>query len=450
MVELTVAPPAHAPHGERRSLGRHVPEPAPPERRPERRPVATVAAAGAVAVGLGVVVGHDGSPVWQVVRLLVVAGVFFATATVLRQARRAKRVRILVAFTLALVAVPVGVGIGGPFLVKSGLTVEAVAGLLTLIGGLVLFGAAITWTVRATRRRVGWPACGFALVSLFVFTWTLGQAVAATNTPRPTVGSRTPADSGLAYRDVTFDATDGVALSGWYVPSRNGAAVVLLHGSGSTRSDVLDHALVLARHGYGVLLFDARGHGRSAGRAMDFGWFGDRDIGGAVTFVTGQPDVNPDRIAAIGMSMGGEEAIGAAATVKQLRAVVAEGATNRVAADKAWLSDEYGASGAVTEAVESLTYGFADLLTSANPPISLRNAVRAAAPRPVLLIAAGDVADEALAGRYIQSGSPDTVDLWVVPGTGHTHGLDTHPDEWESRVVAFLDRALGVNASGTG
>ena len=59
-----------------------------------------------------------------------------------------------------------------------------------------------------------------ALVGLVVMSWTLGQAVAATNVPRPAVGPRTPADSGLAYRDVTFPATDGVVLSGWYVPSR--------------------------------------------------------------------------------------------------------------------------------------------------------------------------------------------------------------------------------------
>jgi pimeloyl-ACP methyl ester carboxylesterase len=34
--------------------------------------------------------------------------------------------------------------------------------------------------------------------------------------------------------------------------------------------------IVLAEHGYGVLLFDARGHGLSEGTAMDFGWYGDR------------------------------------------------------------------------------------------------------------------------------------------------------------------------------
>ena len=56
------------------------------------------------------------------------------------------------------------------------------------------------------------------------------------------------------------------------MPARNGTAVVLLPGAGATRTAVLGQAAVLARHGYGALLVDDRGHGRSAGHAMDFGW----------------------------------------------------------------------------------------------------------------------------------------------------------------------------------
>jgi hypothetical protein len=141
------------------------------------------------------------------------------------------------------------------------------------------------------------------------------------------------------------------------------------------------------------------------------------------------------------MSMGGEQAIGASAAVDAIRAVVAEGATGRVAGDQAWLSDDFGVSGAISEAAAAVTYGFADLLTSVGPPSTLHDAVRAA-QRPTLLIAAGAVEDEPRAGRYIRSASPATVELWVVPGAGHTAGLRTDPDGWEARVIGFLDEAL--------
>ncbi|WP_195210396.1 alpha/beta hydrolase [Actinomarinicola tropica] len=347
----------------------------------------------------------------------------------------------VLALLLALIAVPLGVGIGLPHVTKNGFTLVAVLGILSLVGGMAAFATFVAVVVRSTRRLVGWPAVLGALLAVALMVWTLGQAVAATNVPRTELGERTPADLGLAYEDVELRATDGVQLSAWYVPSANGAAVVLLHGAGSNRSNVLDHAAVLARHGYGVLLLDTRGHGRSEGRAMDFGWWGDEDIGGAVAFLLDRPDVEPDRIGAVGMSMGGEQAIGASASVEQLRAVVAEGATSRVRGDAAWLSDEYGARGALTEWISAATYGFADLLTDADPPITLHDAVRQGRVS-TLLIAAGDVPDEGDAGRYIRSGSPDTVELWVVPDTGHTDALRTHPDEWESRVIAFLDAAL--------
>jgi dienelactone hydrolase len=299
--------------------------------------------------------------------------------------------------------------------------------------------------VRSTprwRRLFVVPALLFAS---YATVWSLGQAIAATNVPRTSVDSTTPADLNLEYRDVEFRTDDGVRLSGWYIPSSNRAAVVMLHGAGSTRSGVLDHAVVLARHGYGVLLFDARGHGRSDGRAMDFGWYGEVDVTAAVSFLQEQPDVDHSRIAAVGMSMGGEEAIGAAAGDVRIRAVVAEGATNRVSADRAWLSDQYGWRGVIQEGVEWLLYNTADVLTAAEPPRALRDAVADLAPRPVLLIAGGGVAEEGHASRYIQAASPATVDVWVVPETGHTAALDTHPAEWDARVTTFLDDALAID-----
>jgi dienelactone hydrolase len=175
---------------------------------------------------------------------------------------------------------------------------------------------------------------------------------------------------------------------------------------------------------------------------MDFGWYGDRDLSAAVAFTVARPDVRDGRVGVVGLSMGGEEAIGAAAADPQIRAVVAEGATARTAADRDWLSQQYGVQGWMQEQIDRLTYGIADLLTDAGPPTQLRAAVAAAAPRPVLLIAGGDVPDEPLAGRFIQAGSPRTVQLWVVPGSGHLAGLAAQPQLWELAVVDFLRVSL--------
>ena len=171
-------------------------------------------------------------------------------------------------------------------------------------------------------------------------------------------------------------SADGERLAGWYLPSRNGAAVVLRHGAGSTTADVMQHARVLNDDGYGVLATDARGHGKSDGLGMDLGWYGELDTRAAVDFLAGRRDVEARRIGVVGLSMGGEEAIGAAGIDRRIRAVVAEGATGRTAADKAWLADEYGVFGVVQGVLDAGTYGLVDLLTPADPPPTLEESVQ--------------------------------------------------------------------------
>jgi hypothetical protein len=56
--------------------------------------------------------------------------------------------------------------------------------------------------------------------------------------------------------------------------------------------------------------------------------------------------------------------------------------------------------------------------------------------------------DEEIAAGWLRHASPRTVDLWIVPGAGHTRGLATRGIEWEKRVTGFLDAALGPG-SGT-
>jgi pimeloyl-ACP methyl ester carboxylesterase len=337
-----------------------------------------------------------------------------------------------------------GLGLALPHLRKEGVTSEALLGIGAFLTGLALTGWAAHRLMSGVRRR-WWPlVLPLLLVTAYVALWTVGQGVAASLPAHPALGGRTPQSVGLASSDVTLRTSDGVDLAAWWVPSSNGAAVALLPGAGSTRTAVLDHAAALAGGGYGVLLVDARGHGESQGRGMDFGWFGERDAAAAVDYLEDELGASR-RIGLVGLSMGGESAIGAAGADPRVRAVVAEGATNRVAADKAYL-DAYGLRGELQQALDRLTYAVTGLLTDASEPSSLRDSLRATAqdgtPTPALLIAAGDVETEQLAADHLASAAPGTVRTWTVPGSGHTQGLVTAPEAWERHVLGFLDSAL--------
>jgi fermentation-respiration switch protein FrsA (DUF1100 family) len=394
---------------------------------------ALVAVAGAsVAVWMAM----DGSLAGRALRAGAVAAL---TAIAVRRLPAERRRRGAVLLAIGLPATALGAGIGPAHLAKEGVGAEAALGMIALLAGLGLLVAGIRH-VTSGHRRLG--RAGLVVVSVvasLVALDVLVPAIAAVNVPA-TAHGRTPADLGLPYEDVWFRTADGVRLHGWYVPSRNGAAVVVRHGSGSTSSNALDQAKVLSAHGFGVLVTDARGHGRSGGRAMDFGWFGDLDTRAAVDVLAARSDIRPGAIGALGLSMGGEEVLGAAAADPRIRAVVAEGVTGRTAADHAWFSDAYGVRGSIQEQIERLQSAFTDALTPAATPTPLATAV--ARGPDTLLIAAGTVADEGEVATRLAARRSDGVRTWVVPHATHTGGLDADPAGWEARVVGFLEGAL--------
>jgi len=315
--------------------------------------------------------------------------------------------------------------------------------LLGLLG--VVCCAACAWLlpwgcvalVRAARRwrKLLAIPVGFVVAQFVLLPFTI--AAIGTHPPRLAFTAATPAGA----ERVTFPASDGVMLAAWYTPSRNGAALVLLPGAGGTRADTVSHAAVLARNGYGVLAIDPRGGGESGGHGMLWGWHGERDVAGGVTYLGGRADVDPAKIGALGLSMGGEEAITAAAADPRIATVVAEGASVRVPGDRVWA--EAGVSGAIQAAYYPIMWGLADLMTDPAPPITLAEAARRLGTRQVLLIESNDENDAA-AGPVIRDAAPGAVELWAMPDTGHTQGLFTHPREWEARVIGFLDAHLGV------
>lgn len=175
---------------------------------------------------------------------------------------------------------------------------------------------------------------------------------------------------------------------------------------------------------------------------MDFGWHGDADVAAATAYLGTRPDVDRDRIGAVGMSMGGEEAIGASRHNESIRAVVAEGATARNAADHGWLSNRYGVRGALQEQIQRIQDRLTDVLTSASVPTSLGAAVESSGDTRHLLITAGDVTAEGHSAAHVAARAQGRVQVWTVPDAGHTDGLATDPDEWADRVTRFLSETL--------
>src|SRR4051812_33848469 len=318
------------------------------------------------------------------------------------------------ALALGLTALAVGVE-GAYYALAAGPSGDDFTGLLTLLAGIALLGvgAATLWR---TRRTEGTPVWRYprrlllAVAAFFAFQLVvlpLGLAYVTTHTARAVVPAN---ELGVAYENVSFRTSDGLRLEGWYVPSRNGAAVISFPG----RNGPQRQARMLARHGYGVLLFDRRGEGRSEGAPNAWGWGGERDIEAAVAFLRHRHDVDAARIGGIGLSVGGEMMIEAAAETDALAAVVSEGAGARAFADE--MDHDVGA---VDQWLGIPTYGVRTLgggvSATQPPPHRLEALVGRSAPRPLMLTAAPNSGKGgALNRRFIRAaGAPST--LWEIP-----------------------------------
>ena len=241
--------------------------------------------------------------------------------------------------------------------------------------------------------------------------------------------ARTPVSAG----DVR--TADGLDLAGWYVRSRNGAAVI----SYPTRKGKLPQARMLVRHGYGVLLLDARGYDGSQGDPNLFGWDDTKDIDAAVAWLQQQPDVRNGRVGGIGFSVGGEMMLQAAAENTGLRAVVSEGAGFRSVREELL----YGPRGWFTSLPEQAVQSAAlTVMSGTTPPPSLKDLVPRIAPRHVFFVYAGHGAggEEYNPDYYAAAGAPKAI--WKIPEAGHTAGYQARPREYEQRVVGFFDHAL--------
>ena len=313
-------------------------------------------------------------------------------------------------------------------------------GLLSIPAAFLLIGLGVTTLWRSRRRddALWWRygrrlllAAGMAIAA-FVFGQAVGVSYVVTHVARGYVPT---AELGVPYENVEFESSDGLRLKGWYIPSRNGAAVIAFAG----RADTQLRARMLARHGYGVLLFDRRGEGESEGDPNLFGWEGHRDVHGAVAFLQRRADVDPQRIGAIGLSVGGEMLIEAAAESTALKAIISEGASGRSVRDTL--------ANPGTQWQSAIGMGVATvataLFTDNVPPPTLRSLVPKIAPRAVFFIYGerGQVEEKpANTGFYELARGPK--EIWEVPGADHMNGAQAQPREYERRIVAFFDRAL--------
>jgi fermentation-respiration switch protein FrsA (DUF1100 family) len=114
-----------------------------------------------------------------------------------------------------------------------------------------------------------------------------------------------PATTPQGVEAIELETDDGLSLGAWFVPAADGgsgAAVLVCNGNAGYRAHRLPLAEALAERGHHVLLFDYRGYAGNPGSPTEEGLR--TDARAAARALAGRPEVDPERIAYFGESLG--------------------------------------------------------------------------------------------------------------------------------------------------
>ncbi|MCP3065689.1 alpha/beta fold hydrolase [Myxococcus sp. K38C18041901] len=282
------------------------------------------------------------------------------------------------------------------------------------------------------RRVVAAVVALGVLATLALFARALRHSEAYFHYPR--VAPERPADFADA-QDVRLFTSDGLELRGWYVPSRNRAAVVMTHGLSQTRADVLPEARILRDAGYGVLLFDLRAHGGSQGETSTWGDLERRDVRAALEYVRARPDVDPAKVGALGFSIGSAAVAEVAAKDPDVRAVVLLSPFNTL-----WLAAAYDFRrfGVITQTGALVPFWRRGVQIEEVRTIDAVDHIR---PRPLFIVMGTEESGQPLADELFAH-VREYAQTWRIQGAGHGGFATVEPQEYPRRLRAFFDGAL--------
>jgi fermentation-respiration switch protein FrsA (DUF1100 family) len=296
---------------------------------------------------------------------------------------------------------------------------------------------------RATKIILG-VIVVFLAVTVGLLARTRSEAYDLLHAPMETrnLPDETPADYNLEFEDVTVTNPDGMKLAGWFIPSENGAVIIMQHGYKSTRRELLNEAEMMHRHGYGVLITSIRAHDYSEGELITLGIYEVDDMEAWYQYLLTRDDFDHDKIGIIGNSYGGMLSIQYAAQNENIKAVVANCAFSS-------MPDTVATS--VTHFTGLPEFPFVPLIVfwaEADTGVKMEEIdatkwISQISPRPVFLMQGGkDTVISPESGQLLYDAAGEPKELWYDAELGHVEFDKERPEEYETRVSAFFDQYL--------
>jgi len=246
---------------------------------------------------------------------------------------------------------------------------------------------------------------------------------------------------------VQFTVLKNQPREGWFFPGLRGApTIVLCHGYGSSRGELLTLVSALQDHQYNVFLFDFAGHGGNSG-ATTFGYREADELRSALDALAARNDVDPHTFGVWGYNLGAYAALREAERDPRIRALVLDSVYDTPAQMVKIGVERTGLAGFpfMVRSAE-LSFDLLNLSFRKEPPLSAR--LNTVANVPILFIQASDDPELATIARnmFMKASGPREQ---AIIGLGNFVAMnDDNKRAYENRVVSFFVSHLPATAHG--
>ncbi|MGF9907020.1 alpha/beta hydrolase [Brevibacillus porteri] len=262
-----------------------------------------------------------------------------------------------------------------------------------------------------------------------------------------------PRDFGIEQvESIVFSSRETtISLAGWYLSAEknrkvsNGCTVIFAHGYSQNRLEphlpALSLAARLVHAGFDVLMFDFRNAGESSDALTTIGLREQQDLRGAIDFAAAKKPEHT--LGLVGFSMGAATSLMVGGVDERITAIVADSPFYSL---REYLVENLPQwTGLPRFPFNWLILTLCPILLGANPrDVNPYQAVKQA-NKPILFIhGTGDTTIPMVnSERLFELTQDKDSEIWIVPRAGHVRSYPLVPEEYEKRVVAFLEKGMG-------
>lgn len=276
------------------------------------------------------------------------------------------------------------------------------------------------------------------VIAILLLSFVVFYAGTLLSSPYPSNVGEAPKE--LNAQQITFQSSSGNIISGWFIPGQDDkGGILLMHGIGANRLQILERARFLNKNGYSVLLFDFQGHGESQGKQVTFGYLESFDANAAFDFLKNK--LTNKTIGVIGVSLGGAAALLGHVVNGNADALVLEGVYPTI---------EEAVANRLIIQFGSIGEYFVPLLTLQLRPRlgfgarELRPIEKIAHTKGAVFVINGSIDKHTTLSeaKRLYDNAHEPKEFWAVEGAAHIDIYKYKAEEYQNRILYFFENNL--------